>query len=135
MGGGYHSVLLENSIKHIDKVLSTISPGKPLDPGTYSVLMIKWRDFVYHVERLHRAYYSTQHEIEQRIAKFFPDEFPEYGPEFFEDGRPDGSRCIGDHSAVTMVMYALRQLEEKELEIADLKRQLAAGGIDEPRLP
>lgn len=61
-------------------------------------------------ERAERAAGLLSYFIEQTLGKALG--YPEYGPEMFEDGKPNGDVCVGEHTPETLALEAARRLRE-----------------------
>jgi hypothetical protein len=55
------------------------------------------------------AYATTCHQVEQTLGKAL--RYPEYGPEMFTDGVPDGSVCVADHTPESIAAAAAGEIE------------------------
>jgi hypothetical protein len=59
--------------------------------------------------RIRQAYDVLSHEVEQTLGKAL--HYPAYGPDWFDDGQPDGSVCVGDHVPESLACEAAETIE------------------------
>lgn len=57
-----------------------------------------------------RAACTIEHEVEQILGKALG--YPVMGPELFEDGKPNGDVCVGDHVAQSLAAEAAQRIAE-----------------------
>lgn len=65
-------------------------------------------------DRLRQSYGRTCHEVEQRLGKALG--YPAMGQELFEDGRPNGDVCVGDHVPETLAAEAAERIAGLEAD-------------------
>jgi hypothetical protein len=78
----------------------------------------------------YNACVKMEHEVTQVLGKALG--YPEYGPEVFENGQPDGSVCVGEHVAESIADEAARRIKTLEEGIRSIEcRRCANTGVVE----